>query len=77
MKYYMRNYYQHPVTNNNPLYIMNQMKQTKQTQTNNKANKSTELGKWNPDNIDSAKLYDEWNNSWELYKPMRTLNNYQ
>ena len=52
------------------------MKQTKQTQTNNKANKSTELGKWNPDNIDGAKLYDEWNNSWELYKPMRTLHNY-
>ena len=55
------------------LHYSNKMKQTKQTQTNNKP---TKLGKWNPDNMDGAKLYDEWNNSWELYKPMRTLNNY-
>ena len=52
------------------------MKQTKpnnQTQSNNQPSK---LGKWNPDNIPAAKLYDEWNNSWELYKPYRTLHNY-
>ena len=51
------------------------MKQTKQTQSNNKP---TELSEWNPDNIDAAKMYDEWNNSWELYKtnPWRTLKNY-
>ena len=58
------------------LNIMNQMNnnnQTNQTQTNNKP---TKLGKWNPDNIDGTRIYDEWNNSWELYKPMRTLNNY-
>jgi len=52
--------------------INNIMKQTKKVQTN----KPTELGKWNPDNIDGARILDEWNNSWELYKPMRTLNNY-
>ena len=55
---------------------MNQMNNNNQTQTNKQNNKPTKLGKWNPDNIDGAKLYDEWNNSWELYKPMRTLNNY-
>ena len=52
---------------------MNNNNQTNQTQTNNKP---TKLGKWNPDNIDGARILDEWNNSWELYKPMRTLNNY-
>ena len=52
------------------------MNNNNQTQTNKQNNESTKLGKWNPDNIDSAKLYDEWNNSWELYKPMRTLKNY-
>ena len=47
---------------------MNQMKQTKsnnQPQTNKESKK-----------MDAARLYDEWNNSWELYKPYRTLNNY-
>ena len=57
----------------NTMNQMNNNNQTNQTKTNNQP---TELGEWNPDNIDSAKLYDEWNNSWELYKPMRTLNNY-
>ena len=52
------------------------MKQTKPIKKTQSDNESTKLGKWNPDNIDGAKLYDEWNNSWELYKPMRTLNNY-
>ncbi len=52
------------------------MKQTKQTQSNNKFSELTELGEWNPDNISSAKMYDEWNNSWELYKPYRTIHNY-
>ena len=50
------------------------MKQTKQTQTNNKP---TKLGKWNPDNIDGAKLYEKLNNASSVYyKPYRTLNNY-
>ena len=26
--------------------------------------------------LDAARLYDKWNNSWELYKPYRTLHNY-
>ncbi len=43
------------------------MKQTKQTQTNNQPTNNKKLGKWNPDNIDGAKLYDEWNNSCKLY----------
>jgi len=52
------------------------MKQIKQTQSNNKFSELTELGEWNPDNIPAAKLLDEWNNSFKLYKPHRTLQNY-
>ena len=44
---------------------MKQTKPIKKTQSDKESEK-----------MDAARLYDEWNNSWELYKPMRTLHNY-
>ena len=52
---------------------MTQSNPTKQQQT---SNESQSLVDTEQKRLDAARLYDEWNNSWQLYKPYRTLKNY-
>ena len=52
---------------------MPQSQTPKQQQT---SNESQSLVDTEQERLDAARLYDEWNNSWQLYKPYRTLKNY-
>ncbi len=52
---------------------MPQFDPTKQQQTPKESQSLIDAEK---QRLEAARLYDKWNNSWELYKPYRTLHNY-